>query len=48
MNLYDTKLIYCSKCEKAIGEVEYDCEITYLICGKCSKAVHSLNLSICV
>lgn len=47
MNLYDTKLVYCSKCGKCIGEVEYDSEISPLLCGLCSRAVISLKLSIC-
>ena len=48
MNLYDTKPIYCSKCGKAIGEIEYDSEIGILRCGRCSNLINLQKLSICV
>jgi len=35
MNLYDTKPIYCSKCGKAIGEIEYDSDVKSPKCGRC-------------
>lgn len=39
MNLYDTKLYYCSKCGKSVGELEYDCKAISLICGQCSRVI---------
>ncbi len=35
MNIYDTKLIHCSKCEKFIGEIDYDAIVMLPKCGKC-------------
>lgn len=35
MNIYDTKQVHCSKCDKFIGEVAYDAEIILPKCGKC-------------
>lgn len=37
MNLYDLKQIYCYKCEKYIGEIHYDAEITMPLCGSCAN-----------
>ncbi len=47
MNLYDTKVVCCSNCDKAIGEVEYDCKVISLICYQCSRVVIPLKSSIC-
>ncbi len=37
MNIYDTKQLHCSKCDKFIGEVDYDAEVIYPKCGKCAN-----------
>ena len=37
MNLYDTKSIICYKCNRFIGEIEYDAVITLPKCGKCAN-----------
>ena len=37
MNLYDTKSIICSKCNKFIGEIEYDAVVTLPKCGHCAN-----------
>ncbi|TLX93228.1 MAG: hypothetical protein E6K91_08915 [Thaumarchaeota archaeon] len=37
MNLYDTKSIICYKCNRFIGEVEYDAVVTLPKCGKCAN-----------
>jgi hypothetical protein len=34
--LYDTKIIHCTKCNKSIGEVEFDAEIVFPKCGHCA------------
>ena len=33
MNIYDTKVVKCSKCGKSIGEIEYDAIVTLPKCG---------------
>jgi DNA-directed RNA polymerase subunit RPC12/RpoP len=33
MNIYDTKVVTCSKCGKSIGEIEYDAVVTLPKCG---------------
>jgi len=35
MNLYDTKSIFCTRCGKAIGEIDYDSEVIHPSCGRC-------------
>jgi len=37
MNLYDKKIVKCSKCGKAVGEIELDVKINSVICKKCKK-----------
>ncbi len=37
MNIYDTKQVHCCKCDRFIGEIDYDAEITMPICGKCAN-----------
>ncbi|HEY8109619.1 MAG TPA: hypothetical protein VIG05_01985 [Candidatus Nitrosotenuis sp.] len=39
MNIYDTKIIRCTKCDKYIGEVEYDAEIVFPKCGSCANPI---------
>ena len=39
MNIYDTKVIRCAKCDKSIGEVEYDAEIVLPKCGSCANPI---------
>jgi hypothetical protein len=37
MNIYDTKVVKCSKCGKSIGEIEYDAVVTLPKCGFCAN-----------
>jgi uncharacterized CHY-type Zn-finger protein len=37
VNIYDTKPITCSRCQKYIGEVEYDSKVIQPLCGICSN-----------
>jgi hypothetical protein len=37
MNLYDTKQISCVKCEKPIGEIDYEAVVIFPRCGKCAN-----------
>jgi len=37
MNIYDTKVVRCSKCGKSIGEIEYDAMVTLPKCGQCAN-----------
>ena len=37
MNIYDTKQIYCTRCEKWIGEVDYEAKIINALCGQCAN-----------
>jgi hypothetical protein len=37
LNIYDTKPISCAKCEKSIGEIDYDAKIINPLCGQCSN-----------
>lgn len=37
MNIYDTKQIHCTKCDKFIGEIEYDAEVVNPLCGHCAN-----------
>jgi hypothetical protein len=37
MNIYDTKVVKCSKCGKSIGEIEYDAVVTLPKCGYCAN-----------
>jgi hypothetical protein len=37
MNIYDTRQIRCVTCDKAIGEVEMDAEITNPQCEACTN-----------
>lgn len=39
MNIYDRKPLHCSKCDKFIGEVDYDAEITLPKCGRCANLI---------
>jgi phage FluMu protein Com len=39
LNIYDTKIIRCTKCNKYIGEVEYDAEIVFPKCGNCANPI---------
>ena len=42
MNIYDTRVISCSKCGKYIGEVDYDAEIILPRCGKCANPMPAM------
>ena len=37
MNIYDTKSIYCKKCGKVIGEIDYDANVILPECGQCAN-----------
>lgn len=37
MNIYDTRQIRCCKCNKFIGEIDYDAEVTMPMCGQCAN-----------
>jgi len=39
LNLYDTKIIHCVTCDKCVGEVDYDAEITQPKCGYCVNLI---------
>lgn len=39
MNIYDTKVVKCSKCGKSIGEIEYDAVVTLPKCGSCANPI---------
>lgn len=39
MNIYDMKQIRCIKCEKFIGEVDFDAEIIRPLCGRCANPI---------
>jgi hypothetical protein len=39
MNIYDTKSIYCSKCGKFIGEIDFDAVVMLPKCGKCADPI---------
>jgi hypothetical protein len=42
MNIYDTKVIRCAKCDKCIGEANYDAEIILPKCSKCANPLPSI------
>lgn len=37
MNIYDTRQVRCVKCDRVIGEVEIDAEMTRPKCGTCAN-----------
>ncbi|MEX0764341.1 MAG: hypothetical protein WDZ43_04530 [Nitrosopumilaceae archaeon] len=39
MNIYDMKSIHCCKCDKFIGEVDYDAVVTLPKCGHCANPI---------
>jgi len=39
MNIYDTRQVRCVTCNRAIGEVEVDAEMTRPKCGVCSNNI---------
>lgn len=39
MNIYDTKSVYCSKCGKFIGEIDFDAVVILPKCGKCADPI---------
>jgi len=44
MNIYDTKSIYCSRCGKFMGEMDYDAIVTLPKCGKCANPLPEENV----
>ena len=47
MNIYDTRIIICSKCKKGIGEIEFDSSISSPICGICLSKLKELQSILC-
>lgn len=39
LNIYDTKVVNCSKCGKSIGEIDYDAIVTLPECGHCVNPI---------
>lgn len=37
MNIYDKKSVYCSKCDRFIGEIDVDAVVVLPKCGKCAN-----------
>lgn len=37
MNLYDKKIIKCSRCKKTVGEIDMDVKIVDVVCKNCKK-----------
>lgn len=36
MNIYDTRIISCKDCGKAIGEIDFDAKVILPQCGQCA------------
>ncbi|QLH10478.1 hypothetical protein [Nitrosarchaeum sp. AC2] len=45
MNIYDTKIVACIACQKAIGEIEFDSTMINPLCGYCSSIEDKLHTS---
>ncbi|MBS3921922.1 MAG: hypothetical protein KGZ37_02070 [Nitrosarchaeum sp.] len=43
MNIYDTKIVTCITCQKAIGEIELDSTMINPLCGYCSLIEEKLH-----
>jgi hypothetical protein len=37
LNLYDTRIIRCVRCQKCLGELDYDAEVMRPLCGQCAN-----------
>ncbi len=37
MNIYDKKSVRCSRCDRFIGEIDYDAVVTLPKCGRCAN-----------
>lgn len=37
MNIYDTKIVRCTICNKCIGEIRFDAKINSAKCGQCNR-----------
>lgn len=44
LNIYDTKQLVCLKCEKFIGEIDYDAKISHSYCGKCANDINKKEI----
>lgn len=46
MNIYDTKVIVCIVCKKAIGEIEFDSTMLNPLCGQCSSFEEKIHATV--
>jgi len=37
MNIYDKKSVHCFRCDRFIGEIDYDAVVVLPKCGKCAN-----------
>lgn len=37
MNIYDTKMVICTKCKKTIGEIDFEATAYHVLCRQCSS-----------
>ena len=44
LNIYDTKQLTCIKCQKFIGEIDYDAKISLSYCGKCANDINEKGI----
>lgn len=35
MNLYDKKIVKCTKCGNAVGEIDMEVKVKVVVCNKC-------------
>jgi len=46
LNIYDTKVIVCISCKKAIGEIEFDSTMVNPLCGQCSSSEEKIHVTV--
>lgn len=37
MNIYDTKMVICTKCKKTIGEIDFEATAYHILCRQCTN-----------